>query len=98
MGADYKALRADAEQLALHCIVMKARVELFGEDFIQRSLEDRARCFAIDRHVLEAIGNPDVGHARRAERLAELRPDFAAGDTVVDPELANALVPVAERE
>ena len=48
--------------------------------------------------VLVAVGNPDVGHAGRAERLADRGADLPAGDAVLDPELADAFVACGERE
>ena len=40
--------------------------------------EPLARAAAVDRHVLVAVGNPDVRDARRAERLADRRADLPA--------------------
>src|SRR3954469_9911142 len=98
MRADDIAFRANSEQLALHRVEVKARVQLFREDLIERPLQDGARCLAIHRRVLEAVGNPHVRHTRRAERLAELRPDLTAGDAMIDPELADTFVPAAQGE
>ena len=42
--------------------------------------------------VLEAVGDPDVGHAGRAQLPAKVLADLAAGDAVLDPELADARV------
>ena len=89
---DDVALRADAEQLALDRIEVVLRVELLGEDGVERLGEPFARAAAVDRQVLVAVGNPDVGDAGRAERLAERGADLAAGDAVLDPELADAFV------
>ena len=69
--ADDVALRADAEQLALDGVEVVLRVDLLGEDRVQRLAQPLARGLAVDRDVLVAVGNPDVGDARRAERLAE---------------------------
>ena len=60
--------------------------------------EPLARAAAVDREVLVAVGNPDVGDAGRAERLADRGADLPAGDAVLDPELADALVGLGERE
>ena len=46
--------------------------------------------------VLAAVGNPDVGHAGRAEGLADRRADAPAGDAVLDPEPADGLVGVGQ--
>ncbi len=48
--------------------------------------------------ILVAVGNPDVGHAGRALAAAEGLADLAAGDAVLHPEAADALVAMAERE
>ena len=56
------------------------------------SRQPLARALAVDGHVLVAVGNPDVGHAGRAQLPADRRADLAAGDAVLDPEAADALV------
>ena len=69
----------------------------FGEiGFLKTASSDsasRARGrVAVGGRVLHAVGNPDVGDAGLAERLAHGRADFAATDAMLDPELADALV------
>ena len=89
MRADDVALRADAEQLAFDRVEVVLRIELLGEHGVERFGEPLARPVAVDGRVLEAVGDPHVGDARRAERPADRRADPAAGDAVVDPELAD---------
>ncbi len=69
-----------------------------SEDLVERLLQDFARAHAVDREILVAVGNPDVGHAGRPLPAAERLADLAAGDAVLDPEAADALVAMAQRE
>ncbi len=96
--ADHVALRADAEQLAFDRVEVVLRIELLGEDRVERFGQPLAGRLAVDGRVLVAVGDPDVGDARRAERLAHRRADLAAGDAVLDPEFADPLVGMCERE
>ena len=66
----------------------------FGEDLVQRIGQPLAGTDAIHGDVLVPVGNPDVGHGRRAQLAPHLRADLAAGDAVLDPEIADALVRV----
>ena len=68
--ADGVALAADAEELALDGVEVVCRAERLLEDRVERFGQPLARADAIDRRVLHAVGNPDVGDAGRAERLA----------------------------
>ena len=89
-------LGADAEQLGLDCVeVVRKR---FGEDFIECGGQPLAWCHAVGGDVLEAVGNPDVGDRRGAERLAEGVADLAAALRVFDPEPAHAGVAVGQGE
>ena len=65
--ADDVALRADAEELALDRVEVVLRIELLGEDLVER-LRRAARAAPLRSigRVLVAVGNPDVGDARRA--------------------------------
>jgi len=96
--ADHVALRADAEQFALDGVEVAGRVQVFREDGVQRRRQPLAGPFAVDGQILHAVGNPDVGHAGRAERSPECGPDPAADDAVLDPELPDAVVAVAQRQ
>ncbi len=89
--ADDVALRADAEQLALDGVAVVLRVDRLGEDRVERLGQPLARPLAVDGRVLRAVGDPDVGDAGRAQRLADRGADPAAGDAVIDPELADRL-------
>ena len=75
MRADDVAFGADAEELAFDGVEVDAADRAvrrrsassdFGETF--------ARRLAVDGRVLEAVGNPDVGDAGRAECPAEAAP------------------------
>ena len=92
------ALRADAEQLALGRIEVAAAVELLGEDRVQGFGQPQPRALAVHGRILVAVGDPDVRDAGRAQGLADGRADPAAGDAVLDPEAANALVGVGQGE
>ena len=64
----------------------------FLENGVERFGQPRARGHAVGGRVFHAVGNPDVGHAGFAERLAHGRADLAAADAMLDPEFADALV------
>ena len=86
---DGVALAADAEQLALDGVAVVRRVDVLVEDRVERRQQPLARTDAVDRRVLHAVGNPEVGDAGVPERLADRRADAPAGDAVGDPELAD---------
>ena len=88
--ADDVALRADAEELALDRVQVVGPIDRDGEDLVEGLGQALPRGDAVDRQVLHAVGNPDVGHARLAQGGADRRADLAAGDAVLDPELADA--------
>ena len=89
--ADDVALRADAKQLRFDRVEIVPRVELLGEDLIERLPQPLARSLAVDRRVLLAVRNPDVGDARRTERLAHRRADPAAARCRARPRTAGSL-------
>ena len=66
--ADDVALRPEAEQLALDGVAVELRVDRLGEDRVERLGQPLARALAVDGRVLGAVGDPDVGDARRAQR------------------------------
>ena len=74
------------------------RVELLSQHRIERLHQALARRDAVHGRVFVSVRDPDVGHARRAQRLPERRPDAARGDAVVDPELADGRIGAGERE
>ena len=45
-----------------------------------------------------SIGNPDIGHSRRAQFLPEVFADLAAGNAVLHPKLADAFILMGKRE
>ena len=92
MRADDVALRADAEQLALDGVAVEFGVDRLGEDGVERLGQPLARALAVDGRLLGAVGDPDVGDARRTQGLADRRADPAAGDAVIDPEPPDARV------
>src|SRR3712207_8444633 len=53
-----------------------------------------ARGFAVRGGVLLAVGDPDVRDTWGAEGLAHGRADPAAGDAMLDPEAADAVIAV----
>ena len=95
--ADDVALRADAEELALHGVQVVGPIDREGEDLVEGLGQALPRADAVDRQVLHAVGNPDVGDAGLAEGRADRCADLAAGDAVLDPELADAGVLVGQR-
>jgi hypothetical protein len=76
---------------------MKLWVEFFLEDDIERRFEPLARAFAIDGHILATIRNPDIGYGGGTELPSHLRTNFAAGDAVIDPELAHMRIAMGKR-
>ena len=96
--ADHVGFRADAEQFALDGVEIMGRIDRRGEQFVQRPFEYFPRPAAVDRHVLHAVGNPDVGDAGGAQAAAKGLADLAAGDGVLDPEAADAGVAMGQRE
>ena len=98
MGADRIAFRANAEQFGFDRVQVNAWIDLFGEYLVQRIRQAFAGTAAVHGDVLVAIGDPEVGHRRRAKLPAHFGANLAACDAVFDPELADALIRVAERE
>ena len=86
------ALDAQAEQLSFDRIQVEARIDLLGQDPVERADQQLARRLAIDRGVLVAIWNPDVRDTWRAELLSEVGADSPGRDAVLDPEVADGLV------
>src|SRR5262249_59500074 len=78
--ADDVALRPEAEKLAFDRVAVQGRVDRLGEQLVERPGQPLSRGLAVDRHVLEPVRDPDVGHARLAERLAEEGANPPAGD------------------
>src|SRR3954452_10993413 len=79
-------LGADAEELALDRIAVQRRVDRLGEDRVERLGQPLPGSLAIDGRVLRSVGDPDVGHAGRAERRTDRLADPPAGDAMLDPE------------
>jgi hypothetical protein len=75
-----------------------AGIELFREHRIERFGQPLSRSHPVDRRILHAVRNPDVGHAGGAERLPHRRADPAARRGMADPERPDALVAVRQRE
>ena len=98
VGADDIALRADAEEFALHGVEVELAVNRSCKNLVERGLKALAGRLAVIRHVLRAIGNPDIRDYRRADLLRNFRTDLTAGDAVVDPEFADRLVRMRECE
>ena len=98
MRADGVALAADAEKLALHGVADNSRVQRFTINGIQRLQQALAWPCAVDGCVLHAVRNPEIRDAGRRQRTAECRADAAGCDAVIDPEVANGLVAVRQRE
>jgi len=74
------------------------RAYLLLEDRVERFGQTLARTDAIDRRVLHAVGNPEIGDAGVAERFAHRGADAAASDAVLDPERADGRIAVRERD
>jgi hypothetical protein len=72
------------------------RVELLADHFIQRVQQPLARREAVNGNILHAVRDPDIHHRRRAQLLAEVSGNTAAGFAVIDPELADFIVGVRQ--
>src|SRR5207248_10527585 len=83
---DYVTLRANPEEFSFDRVEIVRRIDRIGEDRVERLQQSLARSFSIDWHVLVTIGNPDVRHAGRSQRLAHRRADAPADDSVTNPE------------
>src|SRR5262249_44424846 len=91
------ALGAQAEELAFDRIAIESSIDRLGEDGVERAGEALPRTGTVDRALLRAIRNPDVGDARCAERAADRGSYLAAGDSVVDPEPSDPWIGVRQR-
>ena len=98
IGADGVAFRADTEQFALDGINVVRRVQLFADHFIERVQQALARREAVNGNILHAVRDPDIHYRRRAQLLAEVSGNTAAGLAVIDPELADFIVGVRQRK
>ncbi len=96
--ADHVALGAEAKEFGLDRVVAEPAVNLGGHDRVERLAQQAARGEPVDRGVLEAVGDPDIAHAGRAERAAEVLGDAPAGDAVLDPEAAHVGVGAGQGE
>ena len=67
--ADGERLEAEPEELALHRVAMDLAGQGSRQHLVERLDEASPRAEAIVRQVLAAVGDPDVHHRRRAERL-----------------------------
>src|ERR1019366_10073254 len=95
---DDEAFGANAEELALHGVEVKARIEVLGKDRIEGTLEDLPWRLAVGGGVLEAVGDPDIGDTGRTKGPAEPFADLAASDAVLDPELPDPHIAAAQGE
>src|SRR5437762_2378687 len=83
---DGAAFRADAKEFSFDGVQVVFGREGLLEHGVERGGEAFARGLAVGGRVLEAVGDPDVGDARRAERPAHRRADFARATAVRNPE------------
>src|SRR6266576_2744527 len=96
--ANRAALSPDAKELRLDRVKREAGRERLLEYRIERSSKPFAWSVAVRWRVLEAVGNPHVGHAGLAQRLAHRRADLARANAVFDPELPNGRVAMRQRK
>ena len=90
------ALQSDAEQFSLEAVLHA--VELLFHDFVERGSKDFAIFLALHRHVLRTVVHPDVHDAGVALRLTHGVGDASAALRVLNPEVADALVGVRQRQ
>ena len=77
---------------------MVRRVQLLADHFIERVQQALARREAVNGNILHAVRDPDIHYRRRAQLLAEVSGNTAAGLAVIDPELADFIVGVRQRK
>jgi hypothetical protein len=90
------ALGAEAEELAFDRIALLLRIHRLGKNRVERFGKPLPRTSAVDRRILGAVGNPDVRHARRAQRPAQRRTDAPANDAMLNPETANGRIAMSQ--
>ena len=73
-------------------------VEFLLQHFIESLGEAKAGTHSVDRDVLVAVGDPDIGDARRSEFAAEALADSARHAAMVDPEPAHGVVGARQGE
>ena len=88
--------KTDAEHLALYAVFHV--VVLRGEYLVERSLQQLAVFQLADSHVLASVVHPQVHYTGIALRLAHDFRYLAATLSMLDPELAYALVGVGKRQ
>ena len=98
LRADDIAFAGESEELALDRVEAQLARNRLGQDPVERVLKQLAMDRTVRRHVLVAVGDPDVVDAGRAERPAHVRRNLAAGNRVIDPESADGLIAAGERE
>ena len=91
-------LDPDAEELRFDRVEHVRLVERRSDHLVERGFQPPARRHPVDGDILRAVRHPDVVDRRAAQRLADPGGDLAAAFAVLDPELADALVGVGERE
>ncbi len=96
MGADNIGFTADAEKLAFHRILHLRRPVLLRKDFVQRFFKNQAVCPAVKWRILGPIRYPEVMDAGTAELLSHEGADGTALLDVLNPELLNAFILVAQ--
>ena len=96
VAADGEALQADAEHLALDAVLHHGL--LLREDLVERLLEQTAVEGVVDGNIFAAVVHPEVHDAGVALSLTHGVGDVAAALGVLDPELADALVGIGQRE
>ena len=98
MRTDDVAFRADPKKLGLDRIEIEFGIKRFGKNCIERSRQPFARSSAVNGRLFGTVGNPEVGDASFAKAFSDGCADFATGDGVIDPELADAFVTMGEGE
>ena len=90
--------RANAEEFRFDGIHVELRADFCFVNGVERFGEAFARAAAVGGRVLHAVGNPQIGEAGLAERLADGRANFAGADAVFDPVYAGGLVGAGKGE
>ena len=97
-GAHGVAFHSNPEQLTFNGIDVPFFGNVRREDRIQRVLQTFTRCKAIRRGVLITIWNPDIVHHRIVQLFTNRGADLSTRDAVIDPELTNARILMAQRK
>src|SRR5436309_1157386 len=92
------AFTADAEEFRLDGVAVQLRINLLGEDLVERVCEPLPGCFAIGGKIFVPIGNPEIRDYRFAKLPRCVRSDSPARFAMLDPVTAHLLISMRKCE